>query len=83
MDKLNPDALAECGDVELDDRESVQPVTEMMISDYIIASGALPRESAKPFASYVHERWNDYSEDGELTNGDVIAGALAFWRGEA
>lgn len=81
MDKLNPNALAESGDAELDERASVQPVTEMMIREYVISSEELPRESAKAFAMYIHEAWNDYNEDGELTNGQVIAGALAYWRG--
>lgn len=83
MDKLNPDALAESGDTELDAREVVQPVTEMMIYEHVIASGELPRESAKPFAAWLHESWNDWNEDGDLTNGKVIAGALAYWRGQA
>lgn len=83
MEKLNPSALAECGDSELDEREGVQEVEEGMIREYVISSEALPPESAKPFAAYIHDVWNDYNEDGELTNGDVIAGALAYWRGQA
>ena len=83
MDDLNPAALAECGDVDLDARNGVQEVNAEMICEYVISSGELPRESAEPFAAYVHEAWNEYNEDGELTNGQVIAGALAYWRGHA
>lgn len=83
MDKLNPDALAECGDVELDDREAVQPVTEMMIFVYVMNAEELPRYSAKPFAAWVWESWNDFNDDGTQTNGQVIVGALADWRGNA
>lgn len=82
MDKLNPDALAECGDGELDEREGVQPVTEMMISEHAIDSHGLPPYSARPFAAWLHEVWNDFNEDGDKTNGEVIAGALADWRGQ-
>lgn len=79
---LNPDALAESGDEELDDRDNVQPVTEMMIYEYAVGKGELPRESARPFAEWLHEVWFDWNEDGELTNGKVIAGALQHWRGQ-
>ncbi len=82
MDKLNPDALAECG-YDLDDRPQVQAVTEMMICEYVIEAGELPRYSAAPFAAWLAEVWNDFNEDGDLTNRQVIAGALADWRGNA
>ncbi|GAA5033260.1 hypothetical protein [Streptomyces siamensis] len=82
MEKLNPDALAECGD-DLDDRPEVQPVTETMIRVHVIDSGELPEYSARPFASWLYEVWNDFNEDGDLTNGQVIEGALAGWRGNA
>ena len=83
MGGLDPAALAECGDADLDARNGVQEVNAEMICEYVISSGELPRESAEPFAAYVHEAWNEYNEDGELTNGQVIAGALAYWRGRA
>jgi hypothetical protein len=83
MDKLNPDALAESGDDELNGREGVQSVTPAMIREHVINSGELPSESARPFAAWIHECWNDWNEDGELSNGQVIAGALAYWRGQA
>ena len=79
MDKLNPDALAECG-YDLDDRPEVQPVTEDMIRDYV-TDNELPPYSARPFAAWLYETWNGFNEDGDQTNGQVIAGALADWRG--
>lgn len=81
MDKLNPNALAESGDADLDDRPGVQPVDAQMILDHIIAAEELPPYSARPFADWLHDAWFNFSEDGNLTNGDVIAGALADWRG--
>lgn len=83
MKELDPNALAECGDDDLNARAGVQQVDADMIAKYVISSGELPRESALPFAEYIHQQWNDYNEDGELTNGQVIAGALAYWRGQA
>lgn len=82
MDKLNPDALAESGDVELDAREGVQPVTPTMIRDHLRSTEELPLVSARPFAAWLDAEWNGFNEDGDLTNGQVIAGALAFWRGQ-
>ena len=67
----------------LDDREAVQPVTPAMIREHVVGSEELPSVSARPFAAWIHENWNDWNEDGDLTNGQVIAGALAFWRGQA
>ncbi|UQA91662.1 hypothetical protein [Streptomyces halobius] len=81
LDKLNPDALAECGDDELDEREAVQPVTEMMIYKYVVGS-ELPSESAHPFATWLYQVWYQFNEDGELTNGKLIAGPLSHWRGQ-
>jgi hypothetical protein len=81
MDKLNPDALAESG-TDLDERPEVQPVAEAMIRAYVIDASELPRYSAEPFAAWLYEMWNDFNEDGTLTNGEVIAGALADWRGQ-
>lgn len=83
MDKLNPTALAESGDGELDGREAVQPVTPAMVREYVVTAGELPIESARPFAAWLDEGWNDWNEDGDLTNGQVISGALAYWRGQA
>ena len=82
MNKLNPDALGECGDVERDEREAVQPVTGPMIYEHVVNSGELPKESAKPFAKWLNAVWNSFNENGELTNGKIIAGALAHWRGQ-
>lgn len=88
MDKLNPDALAEWGEEEgapdVDVRPGVQrDVTPEMIADYVTDEGELPRVSAEPFGRYLHRAWNDYVESETLTQRDLIAGALAFWRGHA
>jgi hypothetical protein len=88
MDKLNPDALAEWGEEESAPDEDVRPgvqrdVTAQMIADYVTDEGDLPRESAEPFGQYLHQAWNDYVESETLTQRDLIAGALAFWRGTA
>lgn len=82
MDRLNPAALAESGDSELDAREGVQMTTFGMIHEYVTSNGELPEESARPFAAWLDEAWNEWNEDGRLTNGEVIAGALAYWRGQ-
>lgn len=82
MDKLNPDALAESGDVELDAREGVQSVTPAMICDHLRSTEELPPVSARHFAAWLDEEWNGFNEDGDLTNGQVLAGALAYWRGQ-
>lgn len=81
MDKLNPDALADSGDSELDAREGVQSVDEYMIKWYVIETEELPEESADPFASWIYANWTEWNEEGKNTNGDVIAGALDFWCG--
>lgn len=80
--KLNPDALATTGDVELDERDGVQEVDVDMIREWVIAEQELPPESAGPFAEYIDREWNDYNDSGELTNRQVIEGALDFWRGK-
>ncbi|SOE25700.1 hypothetical protein [Streptomyces sp. OK228] len=87
MDKLNPDALAEWSDEEGapagEVRPGVQPnVTPEMIADYVVDAGELPRESAEPFGEYLHRTWNDYVEGADITHRDLVAGALAYWRGQ-
>lgn len=83
MDKLNPAALAECGDDDLDDRPDVQSVTEEMIFEYIRERNALPPASALAFSAWLWEEWNNFVEDDWVTNGAVINGALIDWRGGA
>ncbi|PZT70183.1 hypothetical protein DN402_31690 [Streptomyces sp. SW4] len=82
MGHLNPDALAQSG-TDLDERPTVQAVTEDMIYQYVIEKGSLPVQSARAFAAWLDEVWNDFNEDGKHTNRDVIDGALAAWRGNA
>lgn len=88
MDKLIPDALAEWGDEESAPAEDVRPgvqrdVTPEMIAEYVITEGLLPRESAEPFGQYLHQAWNDYVEGENLTQRDLISGALEYWRGNS
>lgn len=81
-DKINPDALAESGDVEQDARPGVQEVTEEMIFAYVTEElKALPECSARPFAAWLDEYWTTFNEDGTNTVGSVIRGALSHWRG--
>ncbi|MEV1006113.1 hypothetical protein [Streptomyces sp. NPDC049881] len=79
---LNPDALAEAGDEDLDSRPGVQRVTEDMIYAHVTGA-ALPPESARPFAVWLDAEWYSWNEDGAQTVGTVLAGALAYWRGTA
>lgn len=79
--KLNPKALAGCGDTDLDSREGVQEVDAGMIREYVVSTNELPMESAEPFSEYIEQNWCDYNEEGELTNEQVISGALSYWRG--
>lgn len=79
--KLNPRALAQMYDN--DTSPDVQAVTAAMIRNYVMAQGMLPGVSAQPFATWLNEVWYEFvGEDGTTNNGDVIQGALAFWRGQ-
>jgi hypothetical protein len=81
-DKINPDALAQTDDSELDARPGVQEVTEEMIFAYVVEElEALPTYSARPFAAWLDHNWYSFNEEGANTVGDVITGALADWRG--
>jgi hypothetical protein len=80
-DKLNADALAESGDVELDERPGVQAVNAEMIYQYVIDKNELPEESARPFSEWLHGIFTDFNEEGEATNGQVVDGALTAWCG--
>jgi hypothetical protein len=80
MSDLDPQALAECGDIDRDTRPGVQHVTEEMIHKYVLERGELTGASAAAFARWLDEVWNDFNEDGQLTNGDIIDGALHDWR---
>lgn len=81
MNTFDPDALAECGDSESDQRPTVQPVTASMIRAHVIEHNMLPPHSAVPFAAWLADAWGDLNEDGDKTNGQVLGGALADWRG--
>lgn len=79
-EKLNPDAIADDGSGEF---PSAQEVTCDMILDYVIDTEQLPKESAEPFAEYADRNWYEYNDgDGTITNGQIIEGMLAYWRGQ-
>ncbi|MFF8901694.1 hypothetical protein ACF082_29905 [Streptomyces lydicus] len=86
MPTLDPNALAETADeagaAPEDVRPGVQPVDDDMIREHVIAAGELPPESARPFAAWLHDAWFGFSEEPGPTNGDIIRGALAHWRGQ-
>ena len=79
--RLDPDALAESGNVEMDSREGVQEVTGGMILEYVLACEELPPESASPFSDWLYREWESFNEEGKCTNRQVIAGALFHWCG--
>ncbi|MFF0183475.1 hypothetical protein [Streptomyces sp. NPDC005244] len=87
-EKLNPAALAERyeerGADPADIRDGVQPVDEDMIRRYVVEAGHLPMESAGPFADWLDGVFDEYVEDGndKQTNGEVVSGALKYWRGQ-
>lgn len=81
MNKLNPDALAVCGDIKLDQRPEVQFTTVAMILTHVLDHSGLPFESANPFSNWIYDTWYDFNEDGTLTNGQVIEGAITHWCG--
>lgn len=78
-EKLDPNAIADDGN----DIPGHQSVDEDMIHDYVMNTGQLPGESAEPFASWANEVWFDFNDgSGTMTNGQIIAGMLAYWRGK-
>lgn len=87
-EKLNPAALAERyeerGADPADIRDGVQPVDEDMIREHVVEAGSLPTESAGPFADWLDGVFDEYvvPDNDKQTNGDVIKGALAYWRGQ-
>lgn len=45
--------------------------------------GGLPEESARPFARWLDNAWNEFDdESGTPTNEDVLKGALKYWTGQ-
>jgi hypothetical protein len=43
--------------------------------------GQLPGESARAFASWLDENWNEWTDDEESTVGSVLDGAVTEWCG--
>ena len=78
-EKLDPNAIADDGN----DIPGAQPMHEYMIFDYVTNTGELPEESANAFAAYADETWYEYNDgSGTMTNGQIIAGMLTYWRGQ-
>lgn len=83
---LNPAALAEWGsenDSSEDEyREGVQIVDSSMIYAYVVSENELPPQSARPFSEWMHSVWFEFATEGEnMTNRDVLDGALEDWCG--
>lgn len=81
-DKLDPDGVAWFGE---DDEmpAGVQYASEQAIFATVRAADELPVASAMAFARWLYNEWVEYDDDtGIQTNGQIIAGALAFWRGQ-
>jgi hypothetical protein len=53
-----------------------------MVAVYVTENKFLPQVSAEPFASYLSQVWHDFVDGEEITQRDLIDGALRFWRGE-
>jgi len=55
-----------------------------LIYAWALSDGGLPAVSARPFAVWLDENWNEF-DDGEdkLTNKDVLEGALEHWTGRS
>lgn len=76
-EKLDPNTIADDGN----DIPGAQPVDATMIYDYVLDT-ELPPQSAEPFAFYADDVWYEYNDgSGTMTNGQIIAGMLAYWRG--
>jgi len=43
--------------------------------------GALPEYSARPFAGWLFNVWENWTEEPETTVGDVLKGAVSDWCG--
>lgn len=74
-------ALAQSSDD--DDRPEVQEIERDEIQRWALTEGGLPDPSARAFAAWLDRGFYDWSEDGDLTNEQVLKGARAHWVGEA
>ncbi|MFB7858839.1 hypothetical protein [Rhodococcus qingshengii] len=81
MEKVDESALAEGPDDSGEDtREGVQVLTDDMIREWALSH--LPPPSATAFTGWIWDVWLDWNECGDKTNGQVLYGALADWRGD-
>lgn len=53
-----------------------------LILEVVRDNQALPEESARPFAKWLEKVWNSWTEEGQLSPSEVVAKALAYWRGQ-
>lgn len=64
-----------------DDMFDEGAILDWALSD---TGGGLPEVSARPFARWLNNEWNDFAdESGAQTNEDVLKGALMHWMGDA
>jgi hypothetical protein len=93
-DKLNPDDFAHTGDDEYDKEHGTVLPTEEQVVDYVQTAHGLPLDSAGPFAAwligdstpgpYATDEWEQFTDPTAQTPvsvRNVIAGAVARWRG--
>jgi hypothetical protein len=79
-DTLDPNAIADDGSGEF---PNAQDVDYDMILAYVLAEWGWPNVAAEPFAGLAHDVWYEYNDgSGTQTNGQILAGILAYWRGE-
>lgn len=77
-EKLDPNAIADDGN----ENPEAQAVDATMIYDYVLDT-ELPPESAEAFAQYADNTWYEYNDGSKTqTNSEIIAGMLAYWRGQ-
>jgi hypothetical protein len=79
-EKFNPDAVAADG---LHEWPGAQDVDADMIYTHVIKTWKGPAENASAFAIYADDVWWGYNDgSGTQTNAQILAGILAYWRGE-
>lgn len=74
-------ALAECDNDDLNARTGVRELTSRDIYDWAKDDAGLTAPSAKAFSGWMCVVWYDFNEDCDLTNRQVLEGALAEWCG--
>lgn len=79
-DTFDPNAIADDGSGTF---PGAQDVTELDIYAYVIENWGWPPEAVAPFAGHAYATWFEYNDgSGTQTNGQILDGILAYWRGE-